>query len=234
MSISTCASGSFTYAQEAVWGKWKQWILLVVAYLISTLTLFLIPVFNGYIVSILSGKTPAPEVENWGKLFVDGWKLNIVALIYMIPVIIVLIIFGAATLPFLLAGAAMGDMTGVVPDQAIIGAVAELMAGLLIAFVIGIIISFIAYTGVVRFAKTGSISEAFNFSEIFGHIQKIGWLNYIFAVIALWVIVCVFAFIIGILAAIPLIGWLISLFLGPPLSIFTWRYVAMLYESAPA
>ncbi|KUL01673.1 MAG: Uncharacterized protein XE11_2049 [Methanomicrobiales archaeon 53_19] len=200
----------------------------------STLTLFLIPVFNGYIVSILSGKTPAPEVENWGKLFVDGWKLNIVALIYMIPVIIVLIIFGAATLPFLLAGAAMGDMTGVVPDQAIIGAVAELMAGLLIAFVIGIIISFIAYTGVVRFAKTGSISEAFNFSEIFGHIQKIGWLNYIFAVIALWVIVCVFAFIIGILAAIPLIGWLISLFLGPPLSIFTWRYVAMLYESAPA
>ncbi|MDG6250787.1 DUF4013 domain-containing protein [Methanocalculus sp.] len=234
MSISTFASGSFAYAQEAVWGKWKQWILLVVAYLISTFTLFLIPVFNGYIVSILSGKTPAPEVENWGKLFVDGWKLNIIALIYMIPVIIVLIIFGAATLPFVITGAAMGDMTGVVPDQAIIGAIGELMAGFMIAFVIGIIISLIAYTGVVRFAKTGSISEAFNFGGIFGHIGKIGWLDYIFAVIALWVIIAVFAFIIGILSAIPLIGWLISLFLGPPLSIFTWRYVTMLYESVPA
>ncbi|MCQ1537886.1 DUF4013 domain-containing protein [Methanocalculus taiwanensis] len=234
MSISTFASGSFTYAQEAVWGKWKQWILLVVAYLITSFTLFLIPVFNGYVVSVLSGKTPAPEVENWGKLFVDGWKLNIVALIYMIPVIIILIIFGAATLPFVIAGAAMGDMTGVVPDQAIIGAIGELMAGLFIAFIIGIIISFIAYTGVVRFAKTGSIGEAFNFGEIFGHIGKIGWLNYIFAIIALWVIIFVFAFIIGILGAIPLIGWLISLFLGPPLSIFTWRYVAMLYESVPA
>ncbi|HIJ07077.1 MAG: hypothetical protein XE11_1977 [Methanomicrobiales archaeon 53_19] len=54
------------------------------------------------------GKTPAPEVETRGKLFVDGLKLNIVTLIYMIPVIIILIIFGAATLPFVLTGAAIG------------------------------------------------------------------------------------------------------------------------------
>ncbi|MDO8841329.1 DUF4013 domain-containing protein [Methanocalculus sp.] len=232
MSISTCASGSFAYAQEAVWGKWKQWILLVVAYLITTITLYLVPVFNGYLVSVLSGKVPAPEVEDWGKLFVDGWKLNIVTLIYMLPVIIILIIFGAATLPFVIAGAAMGDMTGVVPDQYILGAVLELMAAFLIAMVVLIIISFIAYTGVVRFAKTGSIGEAFNFGAIFVHIGDIGWLNYIFAVIALWVIICVFAFVIGILSAIPFLGWLISLFLAPPLSLFTWRYVTMLYENA--
>ena len=231
MSISTFASGSFAYAQEAVWGKWKQWILLVVAYLITTITLYLVPVFNGYLVSVLSGKVPAPEVDNWKKLFVDGWKLNIITLIYMIPVIVILIIFGAATLPFVIAGATMGDMTGVVPDQYVVGAVLEMMVALLLAMVIMIIISFIAYTGIVRFAKTDSIGEAFNFGAIFEHIGKIGWLNYIFAVIALWVIICVFAFIIGILSAIPFLGWLISLLLAPPLSLFTWRYVTMLYES---
>jgi len=234
MSISTIASESFSYAQEAVWGKWKQWILLVIAYLITSITLYIVPVFNGYIVSILSGADPAPEVDDWGKLFVDGWKLNIIALIYMIPIIVILVIFGAATLPFIIAGAAMGDMTGVVPDEFIIGAIVELLAGLLGAFVVAIIISFIAYTGVVRFAKTDNIMEAFNFGAIFEHIGKIGWLDYIVAIIVLWIIIAVFAFIIGALSAIPFLGWLIALFLGPPLSLFTWRYVTMLYQTVPA
>ncbi|MCP1661892.1 MAG: DUF4013 domain-containing protein [Methanocalculus sp. MSAO_Arc1] len=234
MSISTFASDSFAYAREAVWGKWKQWILLVVAYLITMFTLFIVPVFNGYLVSVLSGKTPAPEVTDWKKLFIDGWKLNIVALIYMIPVIIVLLIFGAATLPFALAGAQMADMTGAVPDQAMVGMMAELMAGLLVAFLIAVILSFIAYTGVVRFAKSGSIGEAFNFGAIFEHIGKIGWGSYIVAIIALWVILAVFAFIIGMLSVIPVIGWIINLFLTPVLSIFTWRYVVLLYESQAA
>ncbi|MCP1714676.1 ABC-type multidrug transport system fused ATPase/permease subunit [Methanocalculus alkaliphilus] len=234
MSISTIASESFSYAQEAVWGKWKQWILLVIAYLITSITLYLVPVFNGYLVSVLSGKEPAPEVDDWGKLFVDGWKLNIVALIYMIPIILILVIFGAATLPFIIAGAAMGEMTGVVPDEFILGAIAELLAGLLVAFVVAIIISFIAYTGVVRFAKTGNIMEAFNFSAIFEHIGKIGWVDYIITIIVLWIIIAVLAFIIGALSAIPVLGWLIALFLGPPLSLFTWRYVTMLYQSVPA
>lgn len=234
MSISTIASESFSYAQKAVWGKWNQWILLFVAYLITSITLYLVPVFNGYLVSVLSGKEPAPEVEDWGRLFIDGWKLNIVALIYMIPIILILVIFGAATVPFIIAGAAMGDMTGVVPDDVILGAIVELLAGLLVAFVVAIIISLIAYTGVVRFAKTDSIMEAFNFGAIFEHIGKIGWLDYIVAIIILWILIAVFAFIIGALSAIPFLGWLIALFLGPPLSIFTWRYVTMLYQSVPA
>ena len=37
----------------------------------------------------LQGKKPAPEVEDWVQPFIDGIKLAIIAIIYLIPVIII-------------------------------------------------------------------------------------------------------------------------------------------------
>ena len=66
--------------------------------------------------------------------------------------------------------------------------------------------------GVVRFARTGSIGEAFNFSAIRATIAKIGWVPYIIALVVLMVCGAIFGIVMGILdddpdprlAALPL------------------------------
>ncbi|MFA7072970.1 MAG: DUF4013 domain-containing protein, partial [Methanoculleus sp.] len=70
MDYGSLISGSFEYTKDALWGKWGRWILLVVLSLIQVFTLFLIPLYNGYIVRVLAGRRPAPDVDQWGRLFV--------------------------------------------------------------------------------------------------------------------------------------------------------------------
>ena len=44
-------------------------------------------------------------------------------------------------------------------------------------------------------------------------------------------VIFVISFVLGI---IPVIGWLISIVIGPAISIFAARYITLLYDSAPA
>ena len=83
----------------------------------------------------------------------------------------------------------------------------------------------------VRFARTDSFGEAFNFSAILAHIGRIGWGSYLLALIVLMAVIFVISFVLGI---IPVIGWLISIVIGPAISIFAARYITLLYDSAPA
>ena len=57
--------------------------------------------------------------------------------------------------------------------------------------------------GVIRFARTGSMGEAFNFSAILATIGRIGWLSYIFALIIMIIIIGI---VEAICSAIPFIG----------------------------
>jgi hypothetical protein len=142
----------------------------------------------------------------------------------MIPIMIVwAILIGVG-----FAGAMTGDET------AAMAAVGTMMVGLLVVFVLAIIIGLFAMIGAVRFARTGSIGEAFNFSAILATISKIGWVPYIIAIIVLGVCGIVFGIVVGILMVIPIIGWLIYLCLISPWAIFVARYVCQLYDSAGA
>jgi hydrogenase/urease accessory protein HupE len=91
MDFGKMLQESFDYAKEAVWEKWMKWILLIVSGIIF-------PLMWGYILEIVRGKKPAPELQNWVKLFVDGLKLLVIIIIYAIPVLIVLAIFGGFAL----------------------------------------------------------------------------------------------------------------------------------------
>jgi hypothetical protein len=218
MDYGNMVGESFEYAKEAVVGKWNKWVMLVIATILLGLPLM------GYVMKVLRGEKPAPEVEDWGTLFIDGIKYLIVGIIYMIPVylvlgILMLVGFGAA-------------MTG--DETAAMAGIGVMLVGLLVVFVLAIIIALFAMIGVVRFARTGSIGEAFNFSAILATINKIGWVPYIIAIIVLAVCAVIFGIVVGILMLIPILGFLIYLCMISPWAIFVARYVCQLYDSTGA
>jgi len=211
MDYGNMLGDSFSYAKDAVWGKWVQWILLVISTIIF-------PLIMGYVVRIYSGVKPAPEMGNWVGTFIDGIKLFIIGLIYAIPVFIVMAIF---VIP-----------AGMMSDP--MAALGTIGIGLLVMIVVAIIISLIAAIGMIRFAQKDSMGQAFAFGAILEHIGRIGWGSYIIALIVLWIVGIVFGFIVSILSMIPVLGWLIMLFLYPVWYIFVARYMTLIYESASA
>jgi hypothetical protein len=218
MDYGNMVGESFEYAKEAVVGKWNKWLMLIIATILLCIPLM------GYSMKVLRGEKPAPEVEDWGTLFIDGIKYLIVSFIYAIPIIIVMVIVMGSVI-----GAAMiGDA------NLALAAVGTLLVGMVVVLVLSIIIALFEVIGIVRLARTGSIGEAFNFSAILATIRKIGWVPYILALIVFVVCGIIFEIIAWILMMIPFLGIILVLCLIPPWTIFIARYFSQLYDSAGA
>jgi hypothetical protein len=212
MDIGSVLNDSIGYAKDAVWGKWARWILLIIASIIF-------PLIMGYELEVYRGKKPAPEPVGWVKLFIDGIKLLVIEIIYLIPTFIIL---------FLSIGAGVLAVRSPTAAMAMWGSFA---VGIIITLIVAFITGLFAAMGVIRFARMGRMGEAFNFGAIAALIGKIGWGTYIFALI----VVAIVAGIIGIiLSAIPFIGWLLMLIVAPALTIFVARYITLVYDSVPA
>lgn len=209
---------SFEYAKEAVVGKWNQWLMLIIATILLGIPL------AGYSLKVLRGEKPAPEVTDWGTLFVDGIKYIIISIIWAIPAMIVFFLaVGVSVL-----GAMSGDPT------AAMAAVGGMMIGMLVFFVVLLITLLFELIGIVRFARTGSIGEAFNFGAILATIGKIGWGSYIIALIVLCVVGVIYGIIVTIIMMIPILGFIIYLCLIAPWTLFCSRYICQMYDSAGA
>jgi len=188
-------------------------VALIVALLLGTF-------FMGYMVKIFRGEVPLPAVSGFGKMFSDGIRYLLIEIIYTIPVIIILAFsIGAVFMTALSTG----------PDfEALLPLIGGAILGILIALIVAIIIGLFAIIGVVRFARTGRIGEAFNFSAITATIGRIGWGSYILALIIGGAIVLVVQVVLG---WIPFIGGILQLIISPFLTVFFTRYVTLLYES---
>lgn len=208
MNYSHIFEDSFEYVKDALWGKWVRWLLLIVCTIIF-------PLFLGYIMEIMRGKKPAPELENWGRLFVDGLKFFVVAIIYSIPVIIVLALFAGATM-----------FTMMINPTLFLG---WMFIGMAIANVVAFIVLIFASIALVRFSRMQSFEEAFNFKAIFEHIEKIGWVKYLLGLLLVFVAIMVVNYIIQL---IPFIGGLLNFILNPAYGIFFARFITLLYDSA--
>ncbi len=219
MEIGNLVTESFEYAKDALWGKWVRWLLLVISTIIF-------PLIGGYVMEIYKGEKPAPEPEQWVHLFVNGLILFIAGLIWAIPVFLVLLILGGASIFALVSG-------GIFTNPAAIAAgVGGIIIAILFAVILAFIISLIWTMGQVRLGRTERFGEAFNVSAILAIIRKIGWGDYIVALIILWLISFIYLAIIGLFNQVPIIGWLIWLFLLVPWIVFYSRYITLIYESA--
>ena len=218
MDYGSMVGESFEYAKEAVVGKWNKWLMLIIATILFGLPLM------GYAMKVLRGEKPAPEVNDWGALFIDGIKYFIVSLIYALPIIIVWILVMGASAAAIMSG----------NYSAMMAALGAMALGVLVMFVLAVIISVFEVIGIVRFARTGSIGEALNMSAILATINKIGWVPYIIALIVLIVVGIIVGIIVGILTMIPYLGIIIYLCLIAPITLLFMRYICLLYDSAGA
>lgn len=205
---------AFEYTKEALIDKWMRWLILIVGTIIF-------PILFGYMLRIYRGERRAPDTDDIGGLFIDGVKLFIVQLLWAIPIIIVLLIFFGGSIMLMISGS----------DSAIWAGMGTMLLGIPILIIVGIVVSLFEMIGVVRFARTDSFGEAFNFSAILEHIGRIGWVPYIIALIVLDVVVGI---IVSVLNVIPILGQIILIIIAPAIAIFATRYVTLLYDSAPA
>jgi hypothetical protein len=74
MDYSHVLDDAFHYTKEGIFGSADRWLKLVLA------TICLGIPMNGYIMRVYRGADPAPDVDQWGTLFVDGLKLIVVAI----------------------------------------------------------------------------------------------------------------------------------------------------------
>lgn len=217
MDYGNILSDSFAYAKDAVIGKWMQWLLLVIATIILCIPLL------GYTLKVLRGESPAPEVTGWGTLIIDGIKYLIVSIIWAIPCLIVLFLGLGAVI-----AAAVADSNPAAVVAALTGALLFFVLFVIIAILTGIF----ATIGIVRFARTGSMGEAFNFGAILETIGKIGWGNYIIALIVIIIAQFVIGLILGIITMIPILGAIIQFILIAPITLFEARYICRIYDAA--
>jgi hypothetical protein len=218
MDYRSMVGESFEYAKEAVVGKWYTWLMLIIATILLGIPL------AGYILNVLRGEKPAPEVNDWKTLFIEGIRYLIIMFIYMIPAMIVLVVVvGVSTFGTISAN-----------PTAAMAATGSVLFGMLLFVVIALVTSIFAIIGAVRFARTGNMREAFNFRAILAAINRLGWGPYIIALVILAIIEIIIGFFVTILTMIPIIGFLIYLCLLAPIALLFARYVCLLYDSAGA
>ena len=162
---------SLEYTKEALIDKYVRWLILIIGSIVFPITL-------GYTLRVYRGERSPPDPQDWVAVFIDGIKLFIVELIWAIPIIIVGIIF--------FGGAAALMMSG--SDAASAAGFGTMLIGIPILLIVAVVVGLFAAMGTVRFARTDSFGEAFNFSAILAHIGRIGWGHYVVALVVLMVV----------------------------------------------
>ena len=223
---------------------WKTLVILGVICLFSFLFLpaFLITGFNYRVINtavhgIINGRDPLPGFDDPIDMFIDGVKVVIVQVIYLLVPMIIFLVFA------LIAGHISGIASGVL-----------IFIGCLITLVVGVAACLMSQMGICHMAyNDGAFSKAFALSEIKEVIDEIGWFECILTYIGLIIIVFVISVVVttligsifalfgvsgaflgvdpsGILLLGTFINSTIAMFIvGPYLSIFASRSMGLLY-----
>lgn len=235
MDIGDVVSDSLKYPST----DFKKVVILGVFILISFL---IVPIFFAFgymfraLKASLAGVEELPDFDEWGLMFVDGVKLFIVQLVYILPALIIGVISIISLWSSLWSLAYMTQASGstLTPDMifGILGGYA--LVGLIIAGIYSLVIYPIMAVAIANMAYyDGELGAAFRFGEIFSTISNIGWVDLIIWYIVMLIIGFVISFVASILTIIPVIGWLILVFLiYPYIYLFYARAISWLYVSA--
>jgi hypothetical protein len=254
MDIGALLSDSFTYAQEALVGKWTRWAIFI---------LFALPVsliqFTFDPKTIMTGTEMNWGAIPWGQIavlaglgfilsfFISGYTVRIyrgtkpapdftgwtdlfvdgvkLAVVWLLWILPVIIVL--ATIGALAFLSFFSGQPATMPNITLLF-IAFLL--LLVVFVLFVVVLLFGILGAVRFARTGSIRDGIRFSAILKTIRTMGWLSYIILLIGYVIAMVIYAVITGILSFIPYIGWILVLIVNPVFTIFTARYFSLVYD----
>lgn len=139
--------------------------------------------------SALDKKQDLPPWLNWKKLFGKGFLAWLVALIYFIPVFIVIIIFGGVAFVTSLTN---GDILSIVATASI---------GVLATFILGLLTLYVTPIAVLKFIQTNNFIDAFKLKFVFKKAFTGHWF-------LAWLIAVLFSLLIG------AVGGFVSALLG--------------------
>ena len=182
--------------------------------------------------SSLSNIEALPEFNDWLNMLMDGIKLLIVNIIYLIPGILILAVAALSILPQL------GSINSN-PSASDVNLILSSIVIFSIAILYFIVIIPIMYMAIAHMAKNDSkLSAAFRLREILNKISTIGWIDLLIWYIVTGIIFSVLFFIgsiitgvIGRLIFAPLGIILMSLLVTPYLYMYLYRSVALFYTS---
>lgn len=231
-----------------------NYILAIISIFIGAIAGFFI---NGYLFNILKtsldGDNILPEFNAWKNILVDGVKVFIIFLIYIIlPPLIVFFILLLFSGDFISSGLSLSEIIGglvVNPLSLIATGILEGIEILLIIsfnflnqYMVIVLLEFILIlplflVGIANMAYEGEFKDAFRLSEIIDIIKDIGWINLIKWYITTGLIFSIFI-ILGILisiflnsnGSINIISFLFGLILLPYSQMFYVRALALYYK----
>ena len=188
--------------------------------------LLIIPIINlivgGYYIKTLrgsiEGKPGLPEWDDWGDLFIKGLMVAIIVFIYsLIPLIVLFVSIGGA----LTAAISSGDFSA--------ASMSAIVGGSMFSVVLMLIVCLVLPMALSIYAKEDSIGAAFRIGEILSRIKSVPG-DYIITIIVLYALL----FIVNLVAAIPIIGWVIIIFANFYIALVASKMFGEVYASSNA
>lgn len=218
--------------------------------ILSLVTLIVSFIVLGYSVDVIKGGTEGDDTLpdfDYVKQFVMGIKALILEIIYfIIPAVIVIIVASATGLFSSFTNIIYASIEAMANDAnnltTIMAAIPQstmntftnaLIITLIVAIILFIIFSLMSFTGLVRFAKSGSGTEGLRFREILRDMSRVGFVKIIVTLIVIYIIALALAVVIGLIGMIPYVGVFIGIFVGVPfVLLFLYRAIGLLYADA--
>ena len=218
----------------------SDWMKVIGLGILFLLGFLIVPLFLalGYsfraLKATIAGFDELPDFDEWGDMFIDGLKVFVVTIIYMIiPIIIIFagILTGLSSVNVTTLPIGYTSMTNLAIMQ-------SMGISIGIALIFAIIFGLLWAIAIAHMAFNNSLRAAFRINEILNVISEIGWVDYIIWYIAVIIIGGIIgfiaSFIIGLIGIIPVIGSIISfiltgLLLEPYLNLFYYRALGLRY-----
>lgn len=212
MKIEVNLTDSIDYT-KLLFADFGKLLLLIILDIIPIVNLVVLG-YLGNVIKQPKASKQLPPLENYVDLWIQGLKIVVAGIIFMIIPLIL-------TAPFIALVAVSWLYIPFVPTVGWVLAGLLMLVGVLLAFFLAIILSI----AIVNMLKKGSFGAAFSFGDIMAIIQKVGWGSYL-----VWlVVIFVCSIIVSAIGSIPFIGWLLSLALAPIFGVFVARSVSLIY-----
>ena len=187
--VSLLVGPNFGFTREVLSG-----LLQYLALLLGLSCIFFVPLMQGYCYRLFRSGDSMPDTGNLWGLFFNGWRINIIVIIYAIPLIIISVIYMLIFMYFF-PDTGMYSTADFLETEGMIY-VGTVFSYAAIQFITTLIVLLFAFIGITHLCRTGSIREAVSLKTITGIISKIGWYDYILSLVVMSILYLMVTFVV--------------------------------------